>query len=234
MARQPRLELPGIAQHVVQRGVNRQACFAAESDYGNYLQELAEAAAKHACAVHAYVLMTNHVHLLVTPQMIGAVSRMMQAIGRRYVGCFNARYARTGTLWEGRFKAALVGSARYALTCYRYIELNPVRARMAANPSDYRWSSHAHNALGEHKAFLAPHRAYTQLGATDDTRRDAYRKLFDEVPASTEFDDLRIHTQQQRAYGSERFREQIEQITRQAASVRPHGRPAKPRTHLEK
>jgi putative transposase len=125
MARIPRIDLPGIAQHIVQRGNDRQACFANDADYLHYRQELGEAALKHDCAVHAYVLMTNHVHLLVTPQVPGASSRMMQAIGRRYVGCFNARYQRTGTLWEGRFKSALVDSERYVLACYRYIELNP-------------------------------------------------------------------------------------------------------------
>jgi putative transposase len=122
MARLPRIDLPGIAQHIVQRGVDRQPCFAAPSDHAGFLRELGEAALKHGCEIHAYVLMTNHVHLLATPGASGAVSRMMQAIGRRYVACFNARYRRTGTLWEGRFKAALVGSARYALACYRYIE----------------------------------------------------------------------------------------------------------------
>ena len=117
MARIPRIDVPGIAQHIVQRGNDRQACFADDADYLHYRQELGEAALKHDCAVHAYVLMTNHVHLLVTPQVPGASSRMMQAIGRRYVGCFNARYRRTGTLWEGRFKSALVYSERYVLAC---------------------------------------------------------------------------------------------------------------------
>ena len=121
---------------------------AAEVDYGQYLQELREAARKHGCAVHAFVLMTNHAHLLVTPTGAGNVSRMMQAVGRRYVGSFNARYRRTGTLWEGRFKAALVDSERYLMACYRYIELNPVRAGMTTDPADYRWSSHCHNASG--------------------------------------------------------------------------------------
>ena len=148
MARHPRLDLPGIPQHVVQRGNDRQACFAAPIDCGQYLQELREAAAKHGCAIHAYVLMTNHVHLLATPAEAGAMSRMMQAVGRRYVGSFNARYRRTGTLWEGRFKAALVGPSAYALACYRYIELNPVRASMVADPADYPWTSYQANALG--------------------------------------------------------------------------------------
>jgi putative transposase len=225
MPRQPRLDLPGIAQHIVQRGVDRQPCFAADGDYGNYLQELTEASLKHGCSLHAYVLMTNHVHLLVTPAEVGAVSRMMQAIGRRYVACFNARYRRTGTLWEGRFKAALVGNARYTLACYRYIELNPIRARIVDNPSAYRWSSYRHNALGVIDPRISEHRDYLRLGPTVDTCRDVYRNLVAERLDDSEIHALRTHTQQQRAYASESFRAKIEALTDRVAHVRPRGRP---------
>jgi len=126
-----------------------------------------------------YVLMTNHVHLLATPAEPGAVSRMMQAIGRRYVASFNARYRRTGTLWEGRFKSALVDSERYLLTCYRYIELNPVPAATVAAPADYRWSSHARNAEGVHGPHVTPHAMYLRLGTDQAERHQAYRRLFD-------------------------------------------------------
>lgn len=227
MARQPRLDLPGIPQHVVQRGNDRQACFTAESDYLRYLQELREASAKHDCAIHAYVLMTNHVHLLVTPAATGAISRMMQAVGRRYVGSFNARYRRTGTLWEGRFKAALVDTDRYVLTCYRYIELNPVRAHMTDDPSTYPWSSYHYNALGQHTPLVTPHVAYTLLAITPAARQAAYRVLVHEPVEQKSLDDLRQHTQQQRAWGSERFQQQIEALTQRSARVRPRGRPAK-------
>lgn len=148
MARQPRFDLPGVPQHIVQRGNDRQPRFADTAGYLRYRQELGEAARKHGCTLHAYVLMTNHVHLLATPAEPGGISRMMQAIGRRYVAAFNARYRRTDTLWEGRFKSALVDSERYVLACYRYIELNPVRAGMVAAPGDYRWSSYHANADG--------------------------------------------------------------------------------------
>ncbi|MCJ0824506.1 transposase [Luteimonas sp. 50] len=225
MARLPRLDLAGVAQHVVQRGNDRQACFADDGDYLHYRQELGEAALKHDCAVHAYVLMTNHVHLLVTPQAMGAVSRMMQAIGRRYVGCFNARYHRTGTLWEGRFKAAVVDSDTYVMRCHRYIECNPVRAGMVATAGDYRWSSHQHNAHGSHEPRLIPHPTYLALGATEDERRAAYLALFAEDLAKDEVDTLRLNTRQQKAWGSERFRAQIEALTQRAAAVRPRGRP---------
>ncbi|MEO8162047.1 MAG: transposase, partial [Arenimonas sp.] len=180
MARVPRIDLPGIALHIVQRGNDRQACFADDADYLHYRQELGEAALEHECALHAYVLMTNHVHLLLTPQAPGASSRMMQAIGRRYVGRFNARYQRTGTLWEGRFKSVLVDSERYVLSCYRYIELNPVRAGMAATALDYRWSSHRHNGRGVSDPRIKPHPTYLALGATEAERLKAYRQLVDE------------------------------------------------------
>lgn len=156
-----------MAQHVVQRGNDRQPCFAAEVDYQHYRQELAEAALRHGCAVHAYVLMTHHVHLLVTPAEVGGVSRLMQAIGRRYVACFNARYRRTGTLWERRFNSALVDSDRYLLTCYRCIELNPVRAGRVPGPREYPWSRHARDAHGSHDPRITPHAAYLRLGSTD-------------------------------------------------------------------
>jgi putative transposase len=230
MARQPRLDLPGIAQHIVQRGVDRRACFEVESDYDNYLTELSDASIKHDCAVHAYVLMTNHVHLLVTPRTLGAVSRMMQAIGRRYVARFNLRHARTGTLWQGRFKAALVGTARYVLTCYRYIELNPVRAQMVDDARDYRWSSHANNALGLPNALISPHADYLRLGTCDPKRRENYRALFHEKLASEQLETLRLNTRQQRVFGTEAFRAQIETQTGRYASVRPRGRPPKPRS----
>ncbi len=169
--------------------------------------------------------MTNHVHLLVTPMAPGGVSRMMQAIGRRYVGCFNARYGRTGTLWEGRFKSALVDSERNVLTCYSYIELNPVRAAMVGSPADYRWSSHDRNAHGSHEPRITPHPAYLQLGADDTSRQGAYRDLFTDDLAAQDLAGVRLHTHQQKAWGSDRFQKQIEALNQRAATVRPRGRP---------
>ena len=234
VARQPRLDLPGIPQHVVQRGNDRNACFAAPIDYSQYLQELREASIKHACAIHAYVLMTNHVHLLATPAEPGAISRMMQAVGRRYVGSFNARYRRTGTLWEGRFKAALVDTARYVLACYRYIELNPVRAIMVEEPSAYPWTSYHANALGRSNPLLTPHDTYLALGENDTTRQAAYRAWVTGTFDDAEWSELRQHTQQQRAWGSDRLRQQVEALTSRAATVRPRGRPRKPPATEEK
>ncbi|MBA8885076.1 transposase [Dokdonella fugitiva] len=160
MARLPRIEFADIPQHVVQRGNDRQPCFLEDADYRRYLRGLQEAALDHGCHIHAYVLMTNHVHLLLTPTTVGAVSRMMQQLGRGYVGYFNTAHHRSGTLWEGRFKSNLVDSERYLLTCYRYIEMNPVRAGMVEEPGAYRWSSYGHNASGGPDAIVTPHPIY--------------------------------------------------------------------------
>ena len=136
MPRKPRFELPGVPQHVIQRGNNREPCFYAEADYLRYRDDLRNAAEKYACVVHAYVLMTNHVHLLVSSSAAYGISQMMQSLGRRYVRYINREYRRTGTLWEGRFKAALIDTDAYLLTCMRYIELNPVRAAMSPIPAN--------------------------------------------------------------------------------------------------
>ena len=141
MARQPRFILPGQPQHVIQRGNNRQPIFATTRDYEFYLEKLLKASKEHECQIHAYVLMTNHVHLLVTPTKIDGLSKMMQMLGRYYVQYFNYNYQRTGTLWEGRYKACLISSEQYLLTCMRYIELNPLRAQMVEEPGQYRWTS---------------------------------------------------------------------------------------------
>jgi len=148
MARLPRLCLSGIPQHIIQRGSNRQACFASAEDFAAYANWLQECADKYDVAVHAWVFMTNHVHLLVTPSSSDGVSKMMQTLGRYYVRYFNNTYRRTGTLWEGRFKSCVIDAEEYLLTCYRYIELNPVRAGMVESPSDYAWSSYGANGLG--------------------------------------------------------------------------------------
>lgn len=227
VARRPRIDLAGITQHVIQRGNDPQPCFKATGDYLLYLNELGDAAQRFECAIHAYVLMTNHVHLLVTPAVVGAVSRMMQALGRRYVAIYNIRHGRTGTLWEGRFKAGLVDNERYLLTCYRYIELNPVRAGMVRQPEDYRWSSHAGNGCGVVDALLTPHAAYLELGMAPVARQAAYRSMFEDVITEDDLRDIRAHVQQQRALGSPHFRLNVEAETGRCASVRLRGRPSR-------
>jgi putative transposase len=163
MPRQPRLILPEVAAHIVQRGNNRGACFRHRSDYLVYLLHLRELANKLGCAVHAYCLMTNHVHLLMTPSTAQACTDLMRDLGQRYVQYFNRRYERTGTLWEGRFRSCIAQSAAYVLACYRYIELNPVRAGMVREPQDYEWSSHAVNVGLREDPFITPHAEFLAL-----------------------------------------------------------------------
>lgn len=226
MPRLPRFDLPGIPQHVVQRGHDRLPCFAGEVDFTRYLFELKEAAYKHGCAIHAYVLMTNHVHLLVTPAEAGAISRMMQMLGRRYVGSFNARYSRSGSLWEGRYKSCVVDSEDYVLRCYRYIDLNPVRARMVASPETYRWSSYGHNGLGAPDALLRPHAAYLALGWEEKVRQQAYVELVSGAMSEDELLEIRDYLRQGRALGGKRFQQHIESLHRRVAVTRPRGRPS--------
>lgn len=175
MARQARLIIPGVAVHIVQRRVDRTACFREDTDRMVYLTALRELLKKTRCALHAYCLMTNHVHLLLTPPDEAACGTLMRDLGRKYVRYFNDRYERTGTLWEGRFHSCPVDSREYVLDCYRYIELNPVRARMAQQGSDYPWSSHRANALGGDDPSLTPHIEYTALGIDRTARLAAYR-----------------------------------------------------------
>ena len=228
MPRLPRLDFAGIPQHVVQRGNDRQACFAADVDYLRYRHDLADAARRFGCAIHAYVLMTNHVHLLLTPAEKGGVSATMQALGRRYVAYFNTRYRRTGTLWEGRYKACLVDSERYVLTCYRYIELNPVRARMIDRPDAYRWSSYACNALGQADWLIQPHPAYLALGIETSTRCAAYTALVAAGICTAQVDEMRQYLHQQRAYGGADFQAQIQALSGRHAGVRARGGQRKP------
>lgn len=180
MARRMRLVFPGVALHVIQRGVNRSACFRCESDYLVYLANLRQLSAKHGCAVHAYCLMTNHVHVLLTPDAEQSCTAMMRDLGQRYVPYFNSRHGRTGTLWEGRFRSCIAESAYYVLACHRYIELNPVRAGMVAQPSAYPWSSYAANSGARQDPFLTPHSEFAALAIEAKARHDAYRGLFRE------------------------------------------------------
>ena len=230
MPRAKRLDLPGVTQHVVQRGNDRQACFFRPVDYVRYLQDLREAAFKFECHVHAYVMMTNHVHLLVTPPVAGAVSRMMQTVGRRYVRYVryvNDDIGRTGTLWEGRYKSSLVDSERYVLTCYRYIELNPVRAGMVAEPAEYPWSSYRSNAQGLDDPLLSPHPLYLQIAGEAKDRRSLYRELVSQALADEDIDAIRQYVQRQRALGSGKFQAQIEQQLQRRAGLGRPGRPIK-------
>ncbi|RDE22355.1 transposase [Motiliproteus coralliicola] len=223
MARLKRLVLPGQPHHVIVRGNNRQAVFVTDEDYRFYLEKLVELCERYRCAIHAYVLMTNHVHLLVTPDTKDGLGRLMQGMGRYYVRYFNHCYRRTGALWEGRFKSAPVDSERYLLTCYRYIELNPVRAAMVEHPAQYPWSSYRSNGLGEDDPVVIPHPLFQALGQGDKERQVAYKALFDRAIDPKDEAEIRWNTAKSWAIGDTRFKEQIEQATARAASPRPRG-----------
>ena len=227
MPRQPRYFISGVPQHVIQRGVDRQAVFFQPSDYELYIDVLQEGANRYECEIHAYVLMTNHVHLLLTPRSKRSLPQLMQAMGRGYVQKLNSRYGRTGTLWQGRYKASLVQSDRYALACYKYIELNPVRAGMVGAPGDYAYSSYRGNAWGQPDDVLVAHEVYRTLGPTGNERRARYRELFLDTLDAELLECIRQTTNSCRVLGDERFKDQIEAML--GRSVRPgkDGRPRK-------
>jgi putative transposase len=191
MPRTLRSNATNVPQHVIQRGNNRSACFFAAVDFQRYLIYLREFAVRWSCDVHAYVLMTNHVHLLVTPREIGSVPRLMHALGSVYVPYVNRRHGRTGTLWQGRYKSCAIDSDHYLMTCYRYIEQNPLRASMVTDLGEYPWSSYRSNALGSFDPVITPHPLYLDLGASADTRAANYRAIVRARLDDAELDQMR-------------------------------------------
>ena len=227
MPRRPRIHLPGLPIHLVQRGHNREACFFSDDDFLAYLEWLAEALKKSGCTLHAYVLMTNHVHLLLTPPSSAAVSQLVMSLGRRYVQYINRTYHRTGTLWDSRYKSSLVHADDYLLLCQRYIELNPVRARMVDDPAHYRWSSYRANGLGHVDDLLTPHELYLGLDKNMQDRQAAYRALFRPELDNEELTEIRLALSQGQPLGRGRFLDQIERTIGRRCEVRARGRPAK-------
>lgn len=226
MPRRTRMYIPGFPYHVVQRGNNREACFLEAENCQFYLRLWNEVSQRYGLAVHAYCLMTNHIHFLVTPEHETSVSNTMQVVGSRYAHYVNKRYRRTGTLWEGRHRASLVQSERYLLSCYRYIELNPVRAGMVNHPAEYRWSSYRNNAWGD-PGWLIQHSEYRRLGGTLDARRRAYRDLFKQ-----RFNEGDLHLLRKAAHyclpvADEQFRRQLEDAYGLPVGQMKRGRPRK-------
>ena len=228
MARLPRIVVPGQPQHVIQRGNNRQNVFAFDADYQFFRDALVEAADTHGLTIHAYVWMTNHIHLLATPERVESISKVFQSVGRRYVQYFNHTYKRSGTLWEGRYRATVVDTETYLLTLMRYIELNPVRAGMVAHPRDYPWSSYAANALNEtgpNSDFVKPHELYRRLARNTEDRSAAYRALFKTAINKADLAAIRDCTHKGWVLGSEKFKSQIEALTQRQVSSKGVGRP---------
>lgn len=226
MPRKPRFYLPDVPVHVVQRGHNREAVFFEAEDYQCYLHWLKEASVKYSCSVHAYCLMTNHTHLLATPETRDGITLMMQYLGRYYVPYINHKYGKSGSIWEGRYKSSLVDADHSLLPCMRYIELNPVAANMVACAADYRWSSYRCNAQGSADALIRPHPVFTAFIDVTEGRA-AYRALFkahqDEISASGL--SIQAATQTGTPLGSDRFRQQIEKVLGLKVGQARRGRP---------
>lgn len=227
MPRRARLMLPGVPLHLIQRGNNRQACFFADDDYRFYLEWLHEYADKSGCQIHAYVLMTNHVHLLLSASHESSVGMLMKALSQRYVQYVNRSYRRSGTLWEGRYRSCLLQEDAYLLRCQRYIELNPVRAGMVGHPAEYRWSSYRANTQGAADPLVKPHALYLGLGTDDVGRQEAYRELFRYELDPGVVDQIRKASNGNFALGDNRFGEQISEALGRRAVRGKAGRPRK-------
>jgi putative transposase len=236
MARVARIVIPGLPHHLVQRGHDRKPCFFSEADRRWYLAELGDAARQFGCEIHAYVLMTNHVHVLATPVDPRSLWLTMKRLNQRYVRRINRRLGRTGTLWEGRYKSCVVDSDSYLLSCYRYVERNPVRAGMTTRPADHLWSSHRANATGEPDPLVVPHAAYLSLATTERRRQAAYAALFLQGECQHALERIREATRRERPLGGDDFLRRIESLAgvdltsdRRGGSRKGSGRPSKTR-----
>lgn len=227
MTQRYRVGPAGYPQHVVQRGVNRMPCFREEDDRAAYAHWMGVAAAKYRVDIHAWVFMTNHVHLLVTPRKDLAVSRFMQYLGRFYVRYFNATYDRSGTLWEGRFFASVIEEDAYFLACQRYIELNPVRAGITEKPDEYHWSSYHANGMGLDSTLASPHPLYLGLGRSRNARQKSYRELCGESVSEQESAKIRNALRTESILGSIGFIKSLEKITGRRLRPQAPGEPAK-------
>lgn len=225
MPRRPRFHLAGVPLHVVQRGHNRAPCFFRDEDFHSYLHWLREALDRTGCSLHAFVLMTNHVHLLLTPQDADSVSKLVVILGTHYVRYINRVRGRTGTLWDSRYKSSLVQTETYVLACQRYIELNPVRAAIVAHPAQYRWSSFRCHALGERSPMLTPRPEYLALGSTAAERQTRYRHLVEAALEEDALQKIRRSLNEGRPLGDARFESAVELATGRRVQPRARGRP---------
>ena len=219
MARQPRFCVPECPQHIIQRGNNKTPMFASSTDFLVFRTFLGSAIRRFECELHAYVFMTNHVHLLMSCRHTRGISRMMQSVGRRYVRYYNDRHGRTGTLWEGRYRATIIDSEHYLFSCSRYIEENPLRAGMVRSPSEYSWSSYGFNAMGLEDTLITPHGRYVALGQTAASRQGAYLALFRDPNDLSTLRDIREATNHAWALGSEQFCRRVSRFGRRAAPL---------------
>lgn len=223
MARLPRIVLPNQPLHIMHRGNNRQEIFESEADMNRIIEDIMYALSKTDCYLHAYVIMTNHLHLLITPKDKAQLSKFMQTMANRYVRYFNSSRNRTGTIWEGRFKSSLVDSDNYLFTLYKYIEMNPIKANMVESIADYLWSSYHHNALGKTDKLITEHEQYQNLAKTVTLRAENYQKLFDKVNASNQEKQISQATMRGEVYGSLAFHQKVSKLVSRATKLTAHG-----------
>ena len=231
MARLPRIVIPNQPLHIMHRGNNRQDIFESEEDMTRIREDIAYGLEKSGCRLHAYVLMTNHLHLLITPESKEQLAIFMQAMANKYVRYFNAKHHRTGTIWEGRYKSCLVDSEQYLFTLYKYIEMNPIKANMVASLADYPWSSYAHHALGREDALISEHDLYQALGEDSAARCATYRLLFDGLDITKQNVRITQATMRGEAYGSDAFHQRIEMMVSRPTRLVGHGGDRKSETY---
>ncbi|TAN59817.1 transposase [bacterium] len=227
MPRQPRLIVAGYPHHIILRGNNRNAVFYNDTDRRFFLKCLKAAKEKTKSKIYAYCLMTNHLHLLLEPSSEDGAGDLIQSLGRRYVRYINQAYKRTGTLWEGRFKSSLISRDEYLLSCARYIELNPVRAKMAGSPKDYPWSSFGFRAEGRPDELLDEDPVYKGLGATPSERQVNYKEWFKRSASEEELSSIRNAVQKGGIFGNKGFFDRVAQLKGRDVVLRPRGRPIK-------
>ena len=223
MARLPRIVIPNQPIHIIHRGNNRQDIFESEEDLTRIKEDIATSLSKTKCHLHAYVIMTNHLHLLITPEDKAQLTKFMQSMANRYVRYFNAKHQRTGTLWEGRYKSCLVDSEHYLFALYQYVEMNPFKAGMVEEIADYPWSSYHHNALGEIDPLISEHELYENLGVSRERRCEAYLEMFDRLNTTKQDSQITNATLRGEALGDDTFHQQISALISRPTKLTAHG-----------
>ena len=223
MARLPRIVIPNQPLHIMHRGNNRQDIFETEDDFIRIKQDIAHSLSRAKCELHAYVIMSNHLHLLVTPKDKGQLTVFMQSMSNRYVRYFNATRQRTGTIWEGRYKSCLVDSEHYLFTLYKYIEMNPIKANIVKELKDYPWSSYQYNGLGEEDTLITAHSLYKALGGTREQQANSYLALFEPLDISKQNNDITQATQKGEVFGRAKFHTEMALLLKRPTTLTSHG-----------
>ena len=223
MARLPRIVIPNQPLHIIHRGNNRQDIFKSEDDIVRVKEDISNSLSKSDCSLHAYVIMTNHLHLLITPKSKEQLAVFMQSMANRYVLYFNAIHQRTGTIWEGRFKSCLVDSEHYLFTLYKYIEMNPVKANMVKDIADYKWSSYGHNASGQTDRLITEHLLYKELGKNTEQRCENYKKMFMQFNTIKQDSQITEATMRGEVLGSDSFHSKINRLISRVTKLSAHG-----------